>query len=714
MDARIENRALEIWGGVECTVNRVGDSYLDQLELGGHAARLGDLELFAGLGLKTLRYPVIWERTAPEGLAEARWEWPDERLARLEELGIEPIAGLLHHGSGPRSTSLLDPAFPRKLASYARAVAERYPWVTCYTPINEPMTTARFSALYGHWYPHEKNATAFLHALINQCLAVSLAMREIRCVNPGAKLVQTDDLGTTYSSPRLAYQAEFENHRRWLSWDLLCGRVTREHPLWEYLMYCGVSPGLLRPLSEAPCPPDIVGINHYVTSSRFLDENVDRHCAATYGGNGRDRYADVEAVRVDGLDVAGVDSLALEAWRRYGLPIAITEAHLGCTREEQLRWIHEIWRGAGRARAEGADVRAVTIWSLLGAYDWDSLVTQPRGHYEPGVFDVRSGTPRPTALAGLVAALAKREDYVFPGHDDCGWWRRCAPGAQKKKAGRSVLITGGAGTLAKELALACELRGIPHRLLTRREMDIADGFAVAALLEELQPWAVINAAGYVRVDDAETDAGRCYRENVTGASILAGECASRDLPLICFSSDLVFDGGRNEPYRESDAVSPLSQYGRTKAAAETAVLELHPRALVVRTSAFFGPRDEYNFLTIALRRLREGLRFTAPSDAIVSPTYVPDLAHACLDLLIDRESGRWHLANPGQVSWAEFARMGARGAGLDEGLIEERPLAAMGFSAARPRFSALSSERGVLLPPLDGAVDRYLNELSRR
>ena len=142
---------LELWAGLECTVNRVGAEYVDQLELSGHAHRLTDLDLLADLGVRTVRYPVLWERVADRGLEEADWSWADERLGRLRELGIRPVVGLVHHGSGPRETSLLDPRFPERLAEYARAVAERYPWVDAYTPVNEPLTTARFSALYGHW-----------------------------------------------------------------------------------------------------------------------------------------------------------------------------------------------------------------------------------------------------------------------------------------------------------------------------------------------------------------------------------------------------------------------------------------------------------------------------------------------------------------------------------------------------------------------------------
>src|SRR5918994_6752518 len=92
---------IEIWGGVECTLNRVGNAWHDQIERSGHAARDADLDLFAGLGIRTLRYPVLWERVAPRDPIATDWAWTDTRLARMRELGIKPIAGLVHHGSGP-------------------------------------------------------------------------------------------------------------------------------------------------------------------------------------------------------------------------------------------------------------------------------------------------------------------------------------------------------------------------------------------------------------------------------------------------------------------------------------------------------------------------------------------------------------------------------------------------------------------------------------
>jgi len=289
---------LELWGGVECTVVRIGNDFRNQIEETGHLQRSEDLDLIAGLGIRTLRYPVLWETVCPKRRETAGWRWHDDRLERLRELEITPIAGLVHHGGGPAYTSLLDPAFAGLLASYAARVAERYPWITHFTPVNEPLTTARFSALYGHWYPHSQSNPAFLRALINECAGVREAMRAIRRITPGAKLVQTEDLGKSFSTPLLQYQADFENERRWLSLDLLCGRVDRSHPLHEFILKNGISAQELGRFVDDPCIPDVIGVNHYLTSERYLDERMDLYPKDLHGGNETHRYADVEAVRI--------------------------------------------------------------------------------------------------------------------------------------------------------------------------------------------------------------------------------------------------------------------------------------------------------------------------------------------------------------------------------------------------------------------------------
>jgi dTDP-4-dehydrorhamnose reductase len=714
--------ALEVWGGIECTVNRVGDAYFDQVRRTRHCEREGDLELFAALGLRALRYPLLWERIAPRGLAHADWAWADRQMERMRALGLRPIVGLVHHGSGPPHTSLLDDSFVDGLAEFAGAVARRYPWVEDFTPVNEPLTTARFSALYGLWYPHHRSLASFVRALLVQCRAVARAMAAIRQVTPAARLVQTEDFGRIFSTPALAYQAGYENRRRLLSLDLLCGLVDERHPLWEHLRDEGAGEVELLAFREV-APPDVIGVNYYLTSDRLLDQRQRRYPPPTRGGNGRHVYADVEAVRAWRSGIAGHRLVLDEAWARYRRPLAITEVQAGATREEQLRWLQEAWDAAVAARAGGADVRAVTAWALLGSWDWDKQVTREDRYYEAGVFDLRGGSPRPTALARMVRDLAEGRPHDHPVLASPGWWRRperlLFPVVGRRRrvdaAGgplraRPLLVTGAAGTLGQSFARACAMRGLVHQVLGRRQMDVADPAAVAAVLDALGPWAIVNAAGYVRVDEAEREPDRCYRENAEGAAVLAEACAARGIKLLTFSSDLVFDGAACTPYLESASVAPLGVYGRSKARAEGEVLRRLPEALVVRTSAFFGPWDEHNFLAAALRAVAMGRPFQAASDLVVSPTYVPELVEASLDLLIDGASGLWHLANDGAITWADFARRGLALAGHDPALVEACSADGLHMAAPRPRYSALGSERARLLPHVEDALVRWARE----
>jgi dTDP-4-dehydrorhamnose reductase len=713
----LPDRQIEVWAGIECTVNRVGDRYVDQLELAGHADRESDLDLLAWLGVPAVRYPMLWERIAPDGPATARWEWADRRLRRLRELRIRPIVGLLHHGSGPPSTSLIHPGFPEALAGYARALAERHPWLTDWTPVNEPLTTARFTAMYGHWYPHRRSFPDFVRAVVNQCRAVALAMAEVRSVIPGARLIQTEDVSRISSTPALADRAELDQAFRRLSLDLLCGLVGPEHPLWRDLLASGMAERELRAFRDDPCRVDLIGLNTYVTSDRYLDDRLHRYPPALHGGDGTRRYVDVESVRVAESGFTGHAALLEETWRRYGRPLAITEAHLGCTRDEQLRWFAEAWSGARAARQRGADVRAVTAWSLLGSFGWDRLVVDDGGAYEPGLYDLRAPAPRPTALAQAVRALAHGQTHDSAAFDAPGWWRRStrvqfpepAPSHECSPEQRPILVTGAGGTLGQAFARVCAGRALRAVCVARRDLDVTDREALDVLLQRLRPWAVINAAGYVRVDQAELEADRCWRENVTGAVTVAAAAHDAGATAVTFSSDLVFDGRSQTPYDENAVPRPLGTYGRSKAVAEELVLTAVPRALVVRTAAFFGPWDSANFVNAALETISAGRRFAAAHDLTVSPTYVPDLADAVLDLLLDGAEGIWHVVNEGAVSWFELAQRAAAATGLGAaaGLLSAVPARALNLRAARPVFSALTTVRGQLPGRLDQALAHY-------
>jgi dTDP-4-dehydrorhamnose reductase len=474
------------------------------------------------------------------------------------------------------------------------------------------------------------------------------------------------------------------------------------------LLGAGIGWEELQDFESGDATPDLLGINHYLTSERFLDHRTHLYPGHAVGGNGRDTYVDAEAVRVRRLeDDTGFAPRLREAWERYNIPMAITEVHHGCHRDEQLRWFVEVLNTANQLRGEGMDLRAVTIWSMFGNVDWRFLLTQQNGFYDTGAFDVRGGTPRPTIIAKAATAYAKGESFDHPVLDAPGWWRRPArlyPWNGKCKGleggGRKLLITGATGTLGNAFARICDERGLPYCLTSRADMDICDDASIAAAIAHYQPWAIINTAGFVRVADAEREKDACLEANAAGPAKLARACADAGIPLVTFSSDLVFDGQLGRAYTEADPVRPANVYGLSKAKAEASVLGIAENALVIRTSAFFGPWDKYNFAWNTLSALARGEPVQASRNAEVSPTYVPDLCHAALDLLIDGETGIWHLANQGKLSWYAFAAQVAEGAGLDSSLVQ--PV------EGAPANNALTSQRGILLRPVEHAIEDYL------
>lgn len=699
---------IEVWAGLECTVNRVGDRFFDQVQRTGHEHRVDDMDRLATLGVQRVRYPILWERTLSRSDGSADWRVPDHNLARLRAHAIAPIAGLVHHGSGPRHLSLLHPQFASALASYATSVAERYPWIEMWTPINEPLVTARFAGLYGHWYPHRTDDRSFVRMVVQQALGIVSAMQAVRRVIPNAKLVQTEDGGTVYATAPLQYQADFENARRDLVFDLLFARVNSSHPLWKYLMENCATQNEIAWIGAQGITPDLIGVDYYLTSDRYLDHELSRHSLSSLAGNARQRYADVSApghLPEWRCNFAG--ALARVA-KQYSRPVALTEVHVGCTREEQLRWLADAWNGAVAAQANGTDVRAVTSWAVFGSFDWNSLVTRETTHYEPGAFDIRACAPRPTAVAHAIVALAATGRFSHPVLAQGGWWNRPNTPAPRHAGPKVILIFGSRGTLGAEFVRKCVARALPFVALTRAHVDVTRGDEIRRAMHAHRPWAVVNATGYANVDAAEQFPDDCIAANVLGAEALATECALAHARLLTFSSDLVFDGEQGVPYDESATPRALSIYGHSKRVGEQVVRERLPTALVVRTSAFFGPWDEHNFLTKSLRALRAG-QIVHGTTHTVSPTYVPALVDCALDLLIDYAEGVWHLANAASVSWIEFAQLAAERAGLDNRLIAESSPTGLGWIASRPRNSALTSVRGALMPTLDESLTQYFD-----
>jgi dTDP-4-dehydrorhamnose reductase len=713
----LTQKPIEIWGGIEGTINRVQNDYIDQSEFSGHYNREDDIDLIASLGIKMLRYPVLWEKHQPEKNTEIDWTFVERNLLRLKALQVEPIAGLVHHGSGPTFVNFFDGSFEQGVADYAKMVAEKFPWLEYYTPVNEPLTTARFCGLYGHWYPHEKNARSFYRILLSECKATVMAMAAIREVNPNAKLIQTEDLGKVYSTPLLKYQADFENERRWLSYDLITGTLTSDKTMYKFLTGMGFKNEELDYFLVNNCAPHIVGFNYYITSERYLDENLQKYPADVHGGNGKHQYADVEVVRVPYQQETGLSVLLKEAWERYKLPLAITECHLHCTREEQMRWFYEVWETANELQKQGVDVRALTAWAILGTYGWNKLVTKPWGLYEPGVFNLRSGKPRPTAMVKLIQELARNQQYHQAVLETSGWWKQdkriTYPDHQivqinPQKANftnQPVLVFGkNNGILETGFSKICEERNIHCRIIDQNQWNLNDINESERLIKKFKPWAIIKTPEFEDFEKTET----ILEESVKQIALLAEVGKKHQVKLVAFSSPVVFDGQKESPYVETDGLSPVNTAGKYLAQMEKQLTESFPETLIIRVGRVFSPWENGGFVSKFLTRLREGRTVKTANDRLFSLTYVPDLVQESLNLLLDDESGIAHLANNREVTYAEFARKVAQLSGLDASLVKGLPAAQLSQKAEIPLNLALESEKGFALPDLDSALKHYL------
>jgi dTDP-4-dehydrorhamnose reductase len=222
-----------------------------------------------------------------------------------------------------------------------------------------------------------------------------------------------------------------------------------------------------------------------------------------------------------------------------------------------------------------------------------------------------------------------------------------------------IVVFGGNGQLGQELSRAAALRGVSMRALSHADADITDGAAVAAALAQYKPNLVVNAAAYTKVDLAETHVEDARSGNEIGPAMVAAACAVVGIPMVHVSTDYVFDGAKQSAYLESDPVSPVNVYGRTKAAGEDAVRGTLKNHVILRTAWVYSEFGQ-NFLKTILRlaETRDELRIVA--DQHGSPTSAAEVAEAILHIspLLMREpslSGTYHFAAHGETTWYGFA-----------------------------------------------------------
>lgn len=288
-----------------------------------------------------------------------------------------------------------------------------------------------------------------------------------------------------------------------------------------------------------------------------------------------------------------------------------------------------------------------------------------------------------------------------------------------------ILVAGKNGQLARCLRELAAMRGLPLVAIGRPELDLENREGIDKLIASIAPSAIINAAAYTAVDQAESEMAKAFSVNRDGAAALANVAWQMNIPLIHHSTDYVFDGSKPDAYDENDIPAPLNAYGASKLAGEAAVLAAHPLATVIRCSWLYSPYGS-NFVRTMLRLCETQQKVRVVRDQHGNPTSAFDLAEAVLRIaersaMDDRRAtaGIFHIAGQGETNWHDFAqaifcersRRGARIPALEAITTEEFPTA-----ARRPRNSRLDSSKaervfGIRLAPWRHALKTCLEQL---
>lgn len=264
-----------------------------------------------------------------------------------------------------------------------------------------------------------------------------------------------------------------------------------------------------------------------------------------------------------------------------------------------------------------------------------------------------------------------------------------------------ILILGREGQLAQSLASQAAGLGWTFDQAGRPDLDFAApqtaGEQLKRKIDTTRPDVVINAAAYTAVDKAESDRDQAFKVNAIAPGIIAGVCAAAGIPLIHVSTDYVFSGANDAPWRESDTPRPASVYGESKLAGEAAIASAWDKHIILRTAWLFGGSGS-NFLTTMLRLGRTQDRLRVVADQRGCPTPVPALAAAILHIAamrndLERHWGVYHFCGDTVMSWAEFAERIFAAARMTGVGVEPITTEAFAAPAPRPQWSALDCRK---------------------
>jgi len=366
--------------GIECSYPTINHGRIrrDQLEECGHYERWReDLALTRELGLRVLRYGLPLHRIYL-GPDKFDWEFADLVMGEMRRLEIVPILDLLHFGLPDWIGNFQNPELPVLFAGYCGAVAERYPWVRYYTPVNEIYVTAKFSAQDGIWNEQLKSDRGFVTALKHLVASSILGTQAIAEKRPDCVIVQSESAEYTHEA-RASQSKEVAllNRQRFISLDLLYARA-----------------------------PD-ADVAHYLLDNGLTRDEYDWFMAGEPPGYqimGNDYYGRNEHIlKPDGSmcpaeDVMGWYQITKEYYRRYKKPVMHTETNV-FDADAAPTWLWKQWINVLRMRNDGVPVLGFTWYSLIDQIDWDTGLAEKNGTVNAcGLFDL-DRKPRPVADA---------------------------------------------------------------------------------------------------------------------------------------------------------------------------------------------------------------------------------------------------------------------------------------------------------------------------
>lgn len=345
--------------GIEDTCVYPPDDHpsLDEHLLTDHVLhREQDLRTVASLGATAVRYGMSWPLANP-ALDIYDWSSIDPAIELADELGITLVADLVHYGTPPwLADAFADPRYPDAIARFSQALASRYRGrLTCFTPLNEPVTTASFCGLRGVWPPYRSGWEGWVSVIVPIAVGMSRTIDAIRRVQPEAVIVHVEAATDIHATEQaLGEQAQLIRDLGWLPTDLLLGRVDVDHPLHSWLLAHGAQRAHLDELAGARNAVDVVGVNYYpdLTPRRLM--------AADKG---------VVQVSFD-RGARGLRDALTGFANRYGLPLMVTETSIEGADESRAAWLRDSTREVASLRAGGYDIRGYTWWPLLDFVDW--------------------------------------------------------------------------------------------------------------------------------------------------------------------------------------------------------------------------------------------------------------------------------------------------------------------------------------------------------